>query len=78
MNGDEFCHQACRSSFAPIQDRFRQMVTFWIGEGEFILGKIRNILGFDCRYLSICRSRSDCLAFSALLRRALFLWVDRP
>ena len=72
MNGDEFCHQACRSSFAPIRDRFRQMVTFWIGEGEFILGKIPNISGFDCRYLSICHSRCEYLAYQVLCRRALF------
>ena len=75
---DELCHKAGRSNFTSIQGCFHQAITFWTGEGEFIFGKIRNILGFDCRYLSICRSRSDCLAFSALLRRALFLWVGRP
>ena len=39
-----FCHQAGRSSFTPIWNCFHQAITFWTGEGEFILGKIRNIL----------------------------------
>ena len=69
---DELFHKAGRGSFAPIQNCFHQAVTFWTREGEFILGKIPNILGFDCRYLSICHNRCDCLVFSGLLSRALF------
>ena len=60
---DELCHQAGRSGFAPLPDRFHQAITFWAGEGEFILGKIRNILGFDRWYLLIFHSGCDCLAY---------------
>ena len=75
---DELCHKAGRSSFAPIQDCFHQAITFRTGEGEFTLGKIRNILGFDRWYLSIRHNRCDCLACQALYRRALCLWAGRP
>ena len=78
MIADELYHKAGRSSFAPIQDCFHQAITFWTGEGEFIFGKIRNILGFDRRYMSICHNRSDCLAYQALCRRSLSLWAGRP
>ena len=69
---DELCHQAGRSSFTPIQNCFHQAITFWTRESEFILGKIPNISGFDCRYLSICHSRCEYLAYQVLCRRALF------
>ena len=69
---DELCHQAGRSSFTPIQNCFRQAITFWTREGEFIPGKIPNISGFDCRYLSICHSRCEYFVYQVLYRQVLF------
>lgn len=51
---DELCHQAGRNSFAPSQNCSHQAIMFWTREGEFILGWIPSISGFNSRYLSIC------------------------